>query len=129
MEPITAVSRVYFFGRTKDEYLSLFALESLENLTALKVLDVASGPSSFCQQARAVGIDVTPVDPLYENDANVLHARGMEDIHEFKKQKDSGHWKPHYLQEGGMEIFLERKKEALGMYTHLACSLSYHLHD
>ena len=155
--PREAVTRVFFFGRTIDDYLALFSLSSLEDLKGSKILDVAAGktissssllklliyvsashicvpsdsligPSSFCRQARAVGIDVTPVDPLYtENDPDVLYARGMEDINEFKKERDSGNWNPSFLQKNGLDLFLARKKEALGTSRILLFPLSYHL--
>jgi len=46
-------------GRTFDEYYKMFNISNI-NKNA-KILDVASGVSSFCAEARVLGYDVTAV--------------------------------------------------------------------
>jgi SAM-dependent methyltransferase len=51
-------------GRTFEEYRRYFLLEP-DDLIGKRVLDVASGVSSFCAEASELGINVTSFDPIY----------------------------------------------------------------
>jgi hypothetical protein len=67
------ISSVALFGRTFDEYLSIFALTPAA-LTNRRVLDVAAGPSSFTAEAYARGLQAAAVDPAYGYPTDVLAA-------------------------------------------------------
>jgi hypothetical protein len=57
--------KVVLLGRTLEEYRRYFALD-LEALRGKAILDVASGVSSFCAEARRAGLHVTAFDAIYE---------------------------------------------------------------
>lgn len=59
------LDKVVLLGRTLDEYAHYFALD-LDALRGRKILDVASGVSSFCAEAHARGLDVTAFDLIYD---------------------------------------------------------------
>jgi acyl-CoA synthetase (AMP-forming)/AMP-acid ligase II len=59
------LDKVVLLGRTLDEYTRYFALD-LEKLRGQRVLDVASGVSSFRAEAGAHGLDVTAFDLIYD---------------------------------------------------------------
>ncbi len=58
------LDKVVLLGRTLDEYTRYFGL-NLEDWRGKKVLDVASGVSSFCAEANERGINVTACDLIY----------------------------------------------------------------
>lgn len=70
---------VVLLGRTLEEYCRFFGLD-LEGLRGKCVLDVASGVSSFCAEANALGIQVTACDPIYELAADVIEPRCIHDL-------------------------------------------------
>ena len=51
---------IVLVGRTFDEYYKMFDLSSIDKKE--KILDVASGVSSFCAEATAMGYQVTASD-------------------------------------------------------------------
>ena len=59
------LDKVVLLGRTLDEYRRYFALD-LPALRGSKILDVASGVSSFCAEASVLGLDVTAFDLIYD---------------------------------------------------------------
>ncbi|MFF2090406.1 class I SAM-dependent methyltransferase [Paenibacillus sp. NPDC058174] len=66
--------------RGYDEYVRMFDLNE-EDLQAGKVLDVASGGSSFTAEARRRGIEAFAVDPRYQQpDAEQWIAEALEEI-------------------------------------------------
>jgi hypothetical protein len=58
------LDRVVLLGRTFDEYRRYFGLDP-HSLRGKRILDVASGVSSFCAEGHALGLDVTAADPIY----------------------------------------------------------------
>ena len=72
------ISSVALFGRTFDEYLSMFALAPAA-LEGRRVVDVAAGPSSFAAEAHARGIAAVAVDPMYGFSAGVLETHIRSD--------------------------------------------------
>ena len=50
-------------GRNFNEYVRMFNLN--EDLLSYKILDVASGVSSFCAEGNAKGYDITASDKIY----------------------------------------------------------------
>ncbi len=73
------LSKVVLLGRTFEEYLRYFAL-SPEELRGRKILDIASGVSSFCAEANAKQIDVTAFDPIYELSPEEIKNRCEPDL-------------------------------------------------
>jgi hypothetical protein len=59
------LDKVVLLGRTLEEYRHFFALD-LGELRGRAILDVASGVSSFCAEARGFGLDVTAFDSIYQ---------------------------------------------------------------
>ena len=55
---------IVLIGRTFDEYYNMFALGDLNPQTE-RILDVASGVSSFCKEANSKGFDVIASDRIY----------------------------------------------------------------
>lgn len=79
------LDRVVLLGRTLDEYLRYFALDPA-GLNGLKILDVASGVSSFCAEATALGLTVQSVDPIYALDPRKIRQRCESDLHEVAQE-------------------------------------------
>lgn len=73
------LDKVVLLGRTLDEYRRYFALD-LAALRGRKILDVASGVSSFGAEARRTGLDVTAFDAIYELTAAEIEARCAADL-------------------------------------------------
>jgi ubiquinone/menaquinone biosynthesis C-methylase UbiE len=59
------LDKVVLLGRTLDEYRRYFALD-LDSIRGRAILDVAGGVGSFCAEARALGLDVTAFDLIYD---------------------------------------------------------------
>lgn len=79
MKPGLELSKVVLLGRTFEEYLRYFGLNEAE-LRGKKILDIASGVSSFCAEANAKGISVTALDPIYEFSAEEIRERCEPDL-------------------------------------------------
>ena len=73
------LERVVFYGRSLAEYKFFFNLD-LPSLKGKSVLDCPSGAASFTAEAAELGINVTAVDPLFENPVEKLRAIGETDI-------------------------------------------------
>jgi SAM-dependent methyltransferase len=73
------LDRVVLLGRTYDEYIRYFALE-MEQWQGKKILDVASGVSSFCAEASALGHDVAAADRIYGTSPQELAPRCAIDL-------------------------------------------------
>lgn len=64
MSKVLELEEVVLIGRTFEEYCKMFALEEL-NLAEERILDVASGVSSFGATARKYRYDVVSSDRIY----------------------------------------------------------------
>jgi ubiquinone/menaquinone biosynthesis C-methylase UbiE len=73
------LDRVVLLGRTFDEYRGYFLLEP-EQLKGKRVLDVAGGVSSFCEEGNAMGIQVTSCDPIYTMTPGEIASRSRPDL-------------------------------------------------
>lgn len=72
--PISSFNRIQgpiFIGRTWKEYEEMFNLET-GKLKELKILDCASGASSFRVHSAEEGVDVTAVDLMYNQNPDDL---------------------------------------------------------
>jgi hypothetical protein len=70
-KPFGKIKGPIFIGRSWAEYMKMFNLK-VEELTIGSVLDCAAGASSFTAHMRNKGCDVTAVDILYNEDADIL---------------------------------------------------------
>lgn len=70
---------IVLIGRTFDEYRRMFALDD-RTLAVNRILDAASGVSSFCAEANARGGDVTASDIIYDFDPEEIEAKCGEDL-------------------------------------------------
>ena len=73
------LDNVVLIGRTLDEYRRYFGLD-LAALRGRAILDVASGVSSFCAEARRAGLHVTAFDAIYELPADEIQRRCEGDL-------------------------------------------------
>ena len=73
------LDRVVLLGRTFEEYRRYFLLDT-DDLIGKKVLDVASGVSSFCAEANNRGIEVTAFDPIYSLPGEKIRERSEPDL-------------------------------------------------
>lgn len=70
---------IVLIGRTFDEYFRMFDLGSL-HLKEEKILDAASGVSSFCAEANEKGYDVSGADRIYDLSAHIIENKCIEDL-------------------------------------------------
>ena len=75
------LDRVVLLGRTLEEYSRFFAFDPAD-LAGRRVLDIASGVSSFCAECRACGIDAVGVDPIYDWPAAAIAEQCRADLDE-----------------------------------------------
>jgi hypothetical protein len=73
------LDEVVLLGRTYAEYERFFDFASLD-LANTSILDIGSGVSSFCSEARQQGLDVFATDPIYELEADVLTRKCQSDL-------------------------------------------------
>jgi len=73
------LNKIVLVGRTFEEYARFFDFDSLD-LSNSKVLDIGSGVSSFCSEARQQNVDVIACDPIYHINANVLKRKCQSDL-------------------------------------------------
>jgi SAM-dependent methyltransferase len=73
------LDKIVLLGRTLDEYRRYFALD-LEALRGREILDVASGVSSFCAEARRAGLHVTAFDAIYDLPPDEIQRRCESDL-------------------------------------------------
>lgn len=89
------LDRVVLLGRTFDEYRQYFGLNP-ESLQGKRVLDVASGVSSFTAEGNERGIAVTAFDPIYSQSAAELApncARDLEHVYKIVDGLQTYVWK------------------------------------
>ena len=79
MENKLDLKDVVLIGRTFDEYARMFNLDLL-NSKEERILDVASGVSSFCKEAEENGFDVTACDCIYNSPKEEIAAKASEDL-------------------------------------------------
>ena len=70
---------VVLLGRTFDEYVGMFALDEA-TLQNSRILDAASGVSSFCAEAAARGYQVTASDRIYSLSAGEIERKCRRDL-------------------------------------------------
>lgn len=115
---------IVLIGRTFDEYYKMFKISSINKNE--KILDVASGVSSFCAEARVLGYDVTASDRIYCFSAEEIEekcAKDLEitmekmaevkDLYKWEFFKDIKHLKMHRRK--AYKAFIEDYKQNLGV--------------
>lgn len=112
-------------GRRYSEYKEIFGLN--DSGTHKKILDCASGPSSFNSEARKLGMNVISIDPLYEFEDTQIKQRIDETFDGIMKQceenknsmlwvKNNGIEKLRELRKSAMDLFLEDYREYKDIY-------------
>lgn len=79
MKSSLELDKVVLLGRTFEEYIRYFGLNETE-LRGKKILDIASGVSSFCAEANACGLNVTAFDPIYDLTLEQIRERSEPDL-------------------------------------------------
>lgn len=104
------LDQVVLVGRMLDEYSRIFGLD-LEEMRGRRVLDVASGVSSFCAEANAFGIDATACDAIYEFSEPKIRARCAGDLEKVARAMEG---LPTYRWEvfGSVEAMREQRERA-----------------
>ena len=70
---IMQLDQVVPFGRSFDEYVRMFALDTVD--LACSILSVADGPASFNAEGSAKGMQIQSCDPLYAFGADEIRDR------------------------------------------------------
>ncbi|GIM29101.1 hypothetical protein CPJCM30710_17670 [Clostridium polyendosporum] len=70
---------IVLIGRTFDEYYKMFGISSIDGKKE-KILDVASGVSSFCAEANSKGYNVTASDRIYCFSAEEIEGKCIKDL-------------------------------------------------
>ncbi|MBZ2166661.1 class I SAM-dependent methyltransferase [Methanobacterium spitsbergense] len=68
-----------FIGRTWTEYIKMFNIDP-ENIAGEKILDCASGASSFTAMMSKKGFDIKAVDKIYNETPEALSAKCKEHL-------------------------------------------------
>ena len=79
MEKKLELKEIVLIGRTFDEYYRMFELSNI-NFKDEKILDVASGVSSFCSEANSKGYSVTASDKIYHFSAKEIEEKCISDL-------------------------------------------------
>ena len=79
MDKKLGLKDIVLIGRTFDEYYRMFELSNI-NFKDEKILDVASGVSSFCSEANSKGYNVTASDKIYSFSAEKIEEKCAEDL-------------------------------------------------
>ena len=103
------LDKVVLLGRTLDEYVRYFGL-NLPQWHGKKVLDVASGVSSFCAEANEQGVAVTAFDRIYQFDAADIRKKCEPDLDFVTKEigKVKAYKWDFYKSPEGMRQYRER---------------------
>lgn len=85
---------IVLIGRNFEEYYKMFQLGEISKDE--KILDVASGVSSFCAEANLKGYDVTASDRIYKFSPSEIQKKCAKDletvIEELQDHKDHYNW-------------------------------------
>lgn len=123
------LDRVVLLGRTFDEYARYFALQ-MDDWRGKRILDVASGVSSFCAEANALGYSVTAADRIYGTPPEELAprcTRDLDDVIDSVRDLTVYRWDNFYgnperlrgLRERACTTFLRDYQQHPGRYVHV----------
>lgn len=73
------LDRVVLLGRTFEEYVRFFSLQP-PDLAGRRIVDIASGVSSFCAEAAEQDLNATGCDLIYELDPAQIQERCENDL-------------------------------------------------
>jgi len=108
-----AFSQVLFLGRDFTEYQKMFNLNP-QRLKGKKILDCASGPSSFAVEASMYGMQVTSCDPMYATEGNELAQLCRVDVERVGERQVSA---SHLFEDYALSPqFKERKKKSRDLF-------------
>jgi hypothetical protein len=80
MEYSFSKDKIWFLGRSFQEYMSMFKLDP-EFLEEKTILDCAAGTSSFTPVMGNQGYNVTALDPIYGLGYGLVEERSIDDFH------------------------------------------------
>ncbi len=110
------ISKVVMLGRVFDEYYHMFSLKDISPADT-KILDVASGVSSFCTQANKKGYNVTASDIIYDRSPEELYKQGLLDVQEIMEQMSSVAHKYNWEYFKDIEILQATRLNALSLFV------------
>lgn len=109
------LDKVYFFGRSLEEYSSMFAIP--EDVTNLSILDCPSGPAAFVAEMSKRGAKIKGVDPKYAiRDVNTLRDIGEKDILQIREKFTDPSWTTDVPSSFNLDDFLLEKNRALSTF-------------
>lgn len=76
-------SSVLFFGRSIDEYRTMFNFDPAE-FTTKRILDCAAGPAALAAHGNELKLNVVACDPLYELPLATLRQRADDDAEQVR---------------------------------------------
>ncbi|EDK35655.1 hypothetical protein [Clostridium kluyveri] len=95
MEKKLDLKNIVLIGRTFSEYYRMFDIHNISKNE--RILDVASGVSSFCAEARTLGYDVTASDRIYSFSVKDIEEKCTKDLEitmtKMEEIKDLYKWK------------------------------------
>lgn len=100
IEPRFVFDTVLFFGRSIDEYRTMFNFAP-EDYSGRRILDCAAGPAALCANAQRLGLDVLACDPMYSLPLSELQERADADARKVQS-----------LQSGTMDLFDDAVRRA-----------------
>ncbi|MFL0198597.1 hypothetical protein ACJDU8_24015 [Clostridium sp. WILCCON 0269] len=135
MEKKLDLNDIVLIGRTFNEYYKMFNISNINKNE--RILDVASGVSSFCAEARVLGYDITASDRIYCFSANeieekcakdleitMLKMEEVKDLYKWQYFKDIEHLKEH--REEAYKTFIQDFKQNAGArYVNIEYPKSY----
>lgn len=75
---------IVLVGRTFDEYFKMFNINNIDK--SEKILDIASGVSSFCAEGNSIGYNVTASDRIYCFSAEEIEEKCANDLEDTLKK-------------------------------------------
>lgn len=78
MQRSLEIEDIVLIGRTFEEYSRMFNITDIRK--SERILDVASGVSSFCAEANALGYNVTASDRIYHFSAEEIEEKCTKDL-------------------------------------------------
>ncbi|MDH5757044.1 MAG: class I SAM-dependent methyltransferase [Nitrospinota bacterium] len=81
------LERIPLNGRSLAEYCAIFGLDD-GPLSGKRILDLASGPSSFAAEATAKGARVTALDPAYALPPHEIARQSLDQIATIRKKME-----------------------------------------
>jgi len=102
------------WGRTFDEYVSMFALSTEE--LKLDILGVSDGPASFNAEATAQGVNVLSIDPLYSYSASQIQEQFLKTKSKIIEQIESNQSEFSWSTFSSIDKHVQAREQAMEMF-------------